>query len=205
MGHGGGIITWKYKGALLFALAMVIAIVPSVEGLQTQNTSNKGMKIDLNETFKHEMFEGAEIQGISSDMNHLEVNAASKIVKKHHYTKVKAASTSKNTTSTSSGVGAYNVVVTSKYVMATGKGSCSLDSDYSYHTRVFENYNPATHTWGTLNFRESSSFPEGQWYDVKTDMDFCLVHGKSHDNRGVYLIPYNGTINGKKVVNGYFV
>ena len=35
-------------------------------------------------------------------------------------------------------------------------------------------------------------------------MDFCLVHGKSHDHRGVYLIPYNGIINGKEVKNGYF-
>ena len=42
------------------------------------------------------------------------------------------------------------------------------------------------------------------WYSTITDMDFCLVHGKSHDNRGIYLIPYNGIINGKEVKNGYF-
>jgi hypothetical protein len=42
------------------------------------------------------------------------------------------------------------------------------------------------------------------WYSTITDMDFCLVHGKSHDNRDIYLIPYNGVINGKEVKNGYF-
>jgi len=42
------------------------------------------------------------------------------------------------------------------------------------------------------------------WYSTITDTDFCLVHGKSHDNMGIYLIPYNGVINGKEVKNGYF-
>jgi len=201
LGHGGGTITWKYKGALLFALAMVITIVPSVEGLQNQNTLD-GNTIGLNE-----------------DVKNLEVNAASattKKVKKYTHKKVKAASTTKKTnptstssgtSSTSSGVGAYNVVVTPTYIIATGKGTCSLDTDYNYHTRVFENYDPSSHEWGVLKFEQGSgnNNPEGMWYSTITDMDFCLVHGKSHDNRGVYLIPYNGTINGKKVVNGYFV
>jgi hypothetical protein len=52
------------------------------------------------------------------------------------------------------GVGAYNVKVTSKYVMSTAKCSCSLFSDYNYHTRVFYNYDPSSHTWGTLAFEE---------------------------------------------------
>lgn len=105
------------------------------------------------------------------------------------------------------GVGAYNVVVTSKYVYATGRCSCSLYKDYKYHTRVFYNYNPATRHWGVLSFEEGPAgltSPEGLWVAKDTDMDFCLVHGKSHDCRGVYLVPYNGVINGKKVVNGYF-
>jgi hypothetical protein len=42
------------------------------------------------------------------------------------------------------------------------------------------------------------------WYDTITDMDFCLVHGKSHDTRNVFLTPYNGVIDGINVVNGYF-
>lgn len=105
------------------------------------------------------------------------------------------------------GVGAYNVVVTNKYVYATGRCSCSLYKNYKYHTRVFYNYNPATHHWGVLSFEQGPAqltSPEGMWVAKDTDMDFCLVHGKSHDNRGVYLVPYNGVINGKKVKNGYF-
>lgn len=105
------------------------------------------------------------------------------------------------------GVGAYNVVVTSKYVYATGRCSCSLYSDYKYHTRVFYNYNPAKRHWGVLSFEQGPAgltSPEGLWVASDTDMDFCLVHGKSHDKRGVYLVPYNGVIGGKKVVNGYF-
>jgi hypothetical protein len=31
-----------------------------------------------------------------------------------------------------------------------------------------------------------------------------LFHGKSHDTRNVFLKPYNGAINGIKVVDGYF-
>lgn len=91
--------------------------------------------------------------------------------------------------------------------MATGKNTCSIPSDYKYHTRVFENYDPSSHKWGVLAYEVGSgkNNPEGMWYSTVTDMDFCLVHGKSHDHRNVYLIPYNGTINGKKVVNGYFV
>jgi hypothetical protein len=147
-----------------------VAILPSVEGLQIQNTLNGTQKTDLNQ-----------------NQNILEVNAASKVTK--------------------SSVAAYNVVVTSKYVMATGKNTCSIASDYKYHTRVFKNYDPSSHKWGVLKYEVGSGMnnPEGMWYSTVTDMDFCLVHGKSHDNRGIYLIPYNGTINGKKVVNGYFV
>jgi len=34
-------------------------------------------------------------------------------------------------------VSAKHVVVTPKYVMATAKHSCSISSDYKYHTRFF--------------------------------------------------------------------
>ena len=105
------------------------------------------------------------------------------------------------------GVGAYSVATTSKYVYATGRCSCCLYKDYKYHTRIFYNYNPATHHWGVLSFEQGPAqltSPEGMWVAGDTDMDFCLVHGKSHDHRGVYLVPYNGVINGKKVINGYF-
>jgi len=116
--------------------------------------------------------------------------------------------TSKKTTKVSiSKVGATNVVVTSKYVYATAKCSCSLYTDYNYHTRVFYNYNPRTGHWGVLKFEQGpapKTSPEGLWVAADTDMDFCLVHGKSHDSRNVYLTPYNGVINGINVVNGYF-
>ena len=80
-------------------------------------------------------------------------------------------------------------------------------TDYNYHTQVFYNYNPSTNRWGVLNFEQGpapKTSPEGMWYDTITDMDFCLVHGKSHDTRNVFLTPYNGVINGINVVNGYF-
>jgi hypothetical protein len=108
-------------------------------------------------------------------------------------------------------IGAYNVKITSKYVVATGKGSCSLDSDYQYHTRAFYNYNPSTGHHGVLNYEVGDysgsdyTSPEGLWFASDNDMDFCLVHGKSHDSRGYFLIPYNGVINGWIVKNGYFI
>ncbi len=109
------------------------------------------------------------------------------------------------------GVGAYNVKVTPKYVIATAKPSCDLATNYNYHTRVFYNYNPATGNWGVLYFEEGPYYgpndgtcPEGCWVAGDTDMDFCCVYGKSHDWRDVFLIPYNGVINGKIVKNGYF-
>ncbi len=105
------------------------------------------------------------------------------------------------------GIGAYNVKVTSEYVMAKGVCSCSLCADRYHHTRVFYNKNPVTGHKGVLYFEQGSiswTSPEGLWVAGDTDMDFCLVHGKSHDGRGVYLIPYNGVINGYIVKDGYF-
>ena len=91
--------------------------------------------------------------------------------------------------------------------MATCVSSCSLMTDRLHHTRIFYNLNPATGNHGVLYFEEGPypyTSPEGMWVAGDTDMDFCLVHGKSHDNRGVYLIPYNGVVNGYIVKNGYF-
>ena len=105
------------------------------------------------------------------------------------------------------GIGAYKIKVTNEYVMATGVCSCSLCTNRYHHTRIFYNKNPSTGNKGVLHFEQGSSSwtsPEGLWVASDTDMDFCLVHGKSHDNRGIYLIPYNGVINGYIVKNGYF-
>jgi hypothetical protein len=105
------------------------------------------------------------------------------------------------------GIGAYNVKVTYEYVMATGVCSCSLMEDRYHHTKVFYNLNPATGNHGVIYFEEGSvswTSPEGLWVAGDTDMDFCLYHGKSHDNRGVYLIPYDGVIDEYIVKDGYF-
>lgn len=192
---------------------MVLSILPAVEGAQTQNTLNNA-KIDLNENVKVLEVKAAfkyskKVKKIKRSSKYKKVKAAYKY-KKYRYKKVKAAYSYKKVVSTS--VSAKNVIVTSEYVMATGRHSCAMKSDYNYHTRVFKNYNPTTKTSGTLKFEQGAYYgpnkgtsPEGLWYDVKTDMDFCLVHGMSHDSKKVHLIPYNGTINGQKVVNGYFV
>ena len=103
---------------------------------------------------------------------------------------------------------AYNVVVTDNYVMSTGKCTCSLsDGSYRYQTRVFQNYDPSRHRYGILNYEvgKCSQNVEGMWYSTVTDVDYCLIHGKSHDNRGYYLRPYNGVAGGYVVENGYIV
>lgn len=77
---------------------------------------------------------------------------------KKSYKKVKAAYGYKKTSKLISRVGAKNVVVTSEYVMATGRHTCSIKSDYNYRTRVFKNYNPATKTKGTLKFEQGAFY-----------------------------------------------
>jgi hypothetical protein len=51
-------------------------------------------------------------------------------------------------------VEAYNIHVNEKYVYATAKCSCSLSSDYKYHTRVFYNYDPISNKYGVLSFED---------------------------------------------------
>lgn len=87
-------------------------------------------------------------------------------------------------------VGAYNVEINQDYVKATGKCTCSLQSDYAYHTVTFKNYCPNCNSEGTLNYEQGSGYhnPEGMWYCTRCDMDFCLVHGKEHiSGSDVYL------------------
>lgn len=105
------------------------------------------------------------------------------------------------------GIKAHNVKVTDKYIIAQGVCSCSLCTDRHHHTRAFYNFNPKTRNHNVCYFEEgpaSWTSPEGLWVTCDTDMDFCLVHGKSHDNRGVYLIPYDGNIDGYIFKNGYW-
>lgn len=189
---------------------MAMLIFPSAEGINNQYASSNNATIGLN----------------GENTNYLKVNAVTKVkVKVKVKVRYKRWYRShgkwrykwrykyvyryvyKSVYKKACSVGAYNVVITPKYVYATGKNSCAIKCDYKYHTRVFYNYNPRTKRWGTLKFEQGPAprtSPEGMWYDSITDMDFCLVHGKSHDSRNVYLKPYNGVINGVNVVNGYF-
>jgi len=103
---------------------------------------------------------------------------------------------------------AYNVEITSEYVMSTGKCTCShTDGSYKYQTRVFYNYDPSSRRYGVLNYEvgKCSQNVEGMWYSTVTDMDFCLVHGKSHDHRRYYLRPYNGVVHNYIVEDGWIV
>ena len=86
-------------------------------------------------------------------------------------------------------VGAYDVEITKEYVKATAKCSCCLSSDYKYHTHYFKNYCPNCHLDGTINYEQGSGNhnPEGMWYCTNCDIDFCIVHGKSHDHRKLFL------------------
>jgi hypothetical protein len=209
-----------------------VFIFPSVGVGENQYASNGNAKIGLNEN-KHVLEVNAVSKLKKVKYTYKKVKAVSKY-KKVSYKKVKAAykykvkvryyykgklrtkwvyryytpvqQTVSASSAAASSVGAYNVVVTSGYVYATGRCTCCMYTDYNYHTRVFENCNPATGHWGVLKFEQGSgkNNPEGMWVATDTDMDFCLVHGKSHDNRGVYLVPYNGVINGINVANGYF-
>lgn len=227
LGQGGDIIKRRYMLLILLAFIIMAFTFPSIGA---QYTSSEGAKIDLSH---HNSV--SEVNAASTVKAKIwykywykcKYKSAYKQGYKHRYKShgrwhyywtYKWKYTYKYTwkycwkyksvsTVSKCGVGAYNVVVTSKYVYATGRCSCSLYTNYNYCTRVFYNYNPATHHWGVLYFEEgpaSLTSPEGLWVAGDTDMDFCLVHGKSHDCRGVYLVPYNGVINGKKVVNGYF-
>jgi len=197
LGHGGGIITWKSKSALLFALVMVISILPSVEGIQNLNTGN-----------------GVEKIGLNGKINHLEVNAVSKHIKvkkikikkvkkikkssKHKKvaqkkykkvkaaykyvlvsTKVKASNSVQNNPKSSAGT-----------IVASGKCSCSLYTDYNVHTGKWVNYCPYCKKYGTLVYDKPSDCPEGMIRCTNCDADFCIVHGKAHVTKNPkYLTP----------------
>jgi len=99
-------------------------------------------------------------------------------------------------------VGAYDVEITKEYVKSTAKCSCSLSTDYDYHTRYFKNYCPNCHKYGTINYEQGSGNhnPEGMWYCTNCDVDFCLVHGKSHDHRGLFLTKIENIDRIKKTI-----
>ena len=88
---------------------------------------------------------------------------------------------------------AYNIEVEKDYVKSTGRCTCSLQTTYSYQTRIFMNYCPGCHHYGCLEY-EVNQCPqnrEGMWRCKICDRDYCLVHGKEHiSGSNLYLIPY---------------
>ena len=102
-------------------------------------------------------------------------------------------------------INAHNIQITKNYVIADGVCSCSLCTDRKHHTRTFVNYCPYCKRYGVLKFEAASYWQEGLWYCTKCDADFCLVHGKEHnDPTKLYLTPYNGVINDYIVQEGWF-
>lgn len=87
-------------------------------------------------------------------------------------------------------LGATGVEVTSQYVHAdSALCSCSLSDGYYRHYNItFLNRCP--NCGGKLAYECRSYWVEGLWYCTRCDMDFCVVHGKSHDGRGMYLKRY---------------
>lgn len=102
----------------------------------------------------------------------------------------------------------YNIKITKDTVSCTGRCTCSLQTNYAYQTRSFVNYCPNCHRKGTIRYEvgKCSQNVEGMWYCSRCDMDFCLVHGKSHDRRGRYLskaktVKSSSAVVGKKPPN----
>lgn len=236
LGHGGGTIKRPKICALLLAIGMVMCVFPSIGGTNSQAASNEISKIDLNGKNVLVTNAASTVMKIKYKKYKKTKKKVKKYNKTKKYKKVRAAYNYKkvkvrykykgkwrtkwiykkysvyNKKSSSSTlscrcVGARDVIITSLYVVACGRCTCSLCTDYNYHSRIFNNYNPATKRWGVLKFEQGpapKTCPEGMWYATDTDMDFCLVHGKSHDHRNFYLVPYNGVVNGMNVVNGYY-
>lgn len=91
----------------------------------------------------------------------------------------------------SAGNGAYGIEVTDDYVHVDGaKCSCVHSDGYYYHENItFLNRCP--NCGGKLYYEEMDYWVEGMWVCKYCDMDFCLVHGRSHDNLGYYLYIYS--------------
>lgn len=87
-------------------------------------------------------------------------------------------------------LGATWVEVTGEYIhVDSAYCSCSLSTGYYRHHDIsFKNRCP--NCGGKLHYEEMSYWVEGIWVCGKCDMDFCLVHGKSHDHRNYYLSRY---------------
>lgn len=100
---------------------------------------------------------------------------------------VKKKKTKKSTKSILPNVGATSVTVTSQYVAATARCSCSLHTDYKLHSAQFKNYCPYCKKSAKLKYERGRSCPEGMWVCSNCDADFCLVHGKSHVSKAKYL------------------
>ena len=83
--------------------------------------------------------------------------------------------------------GATGVEVTYSYVhVDSAYCSCSHSDGYYRHYNITF-INKCPNCGGKLHYECKGYWVEGLWYCGNCDMDFCLVHGKSHDTRGYYL------------------
>ena len=86
MGHGGGIIKFKFEGVMLLALALAICIAPLSEGLTNQNIDQN----IINSEIKNLQLSNAN--SVSTGVTYAQVNAAKtyKKYKKYKYKKYRS-------------------------------------------------------------------------------------------------------------------
>lgn len=84
-------------------------------------------------------------------------------------------------------LGATGIETNKDYIhIGSALCSCSLSDGYYRHYNItFKNRCP--NCGGKLYYEEKSYWVEGILACHNCDMDFCCVHGKSHDHRGYYL------------------
>jgi len=77
--------------------------------------------------------------------------------------------------------GPIDVKFNSKYLISTARCSCGVKGNYFYHSAAFINYCPYCKVNGTMHFYDHPRIsPEGMWYCLRCDSDYCLVTGKEH-------------------------
>jgi hypothetical protein len=195
MGLGGGIIKRKMAGAMLFALAIAVCIVPLSEGLTNQNIDKNA----INSEIKNQQVSNANSVVTAAPI--AQVNAAKKYKKTykktykknkktykkykktykskkvwsskyHKYITVKAAYTYRTTIKYTTSIGK----VTSTTVTATAKCSCGALGNYNLHTATFQNYCPRCHKSGVLKWNPKGT-AEGEW-TCNCGADYCAACGK---------------------------
>jgi len=74
-----------------------------------------------------------------------------------------------------------DVKYNSRYLISTARCSCGKKGDYSYYSAAFINYCPYCKIHGSMSyFADNRICPEGMWFCLRCDSDYCLVTGKEH-------------------------